>query len=919
MTPPRKSFALLTLALVAGLPVAASSPRSEPIVARTPPSRLSEAQAHVAFALAPRGLGSDHSAVLLRAATDARGETTARFQQRYRGVPVWGAQWVTNQDAKGQFLADHNGFQRVHGISVTPSLPASEALAVAHKAMKAKGAYAVTPQAELVVVPIEKNVIAANTHADGSLNARDVRRAITGHQLAYHVSLMVEDEQDGPAQQDFLIDAHTGEVIRQWNSLQTEKPVVGQGNSQYSGTVTLNTVQKDDGSYELVDTTRGALPHPITGQVGNFTYNLNAEWPEDNSDYGAAYLDADNAWGDGQQYNMRVRPHTTDANGQTVAVDAHFGLQMTWDMYKNVFGRNGIDDLGTSVYSRVHYGQNYGNAFWNPNCFCMTYGDGSRGGWGNPPMNALTEIDIVGHEMSHGVMAYSAGLQYYGESGGLNEAHSDMMGKMVEFYAKGGGQGATIPDSGAGWLLGWGVFPTGEPLRWFYKPSLDGISPDYWVPSLQYLDVHYSSGAANHMFYLLSVGAVADPDSPYGSRFLPAGMTGLGNQKAAQIWYQAVTRHMTPDTQYFGARKACIQAATDLFGELSPEYKAVQNAFGGINVGTISDGTPEDFIPPVAQGLSVQGSSGTLTFTAQATDNKGLASVDYFVDGSYVGSSTAPDFKMVFDSTTLTNDAHTLTAMVYDTNQNVVEAAPVSFTVSNAAFSGFRNGGFEWYWEGWETDPSLPDPAWLTGYAHSGAIAVGFGANWSNDLWRYTPYHGVLYQDMRLPADCDTLTLGYWALVLPPDSDTPAPTDGVAHDTLTVKFLDAQGNTLKTVGSYSNLDDTPDPWNPVWVYQSFDVADLKGQTVRLQVEGANDDQGYGTIFLVDDFTLSGSKTAQTNAADISGDGAVDGYDLALLMAAYDPTRTPSNPKADLNGDGVVDDKDLDLLLANFGK
>lgn len=93
MTPPRKSFALLTLALVAGLPVAASSPRSEPIVARTPPSRLSEAQAHVAFALAPRGLGSDHSAVLLRAATDARGETTARFQQRYRGVPVSSAIW----------------------------------------------------------------------------------------------------------------------------------------------------------------------------------------------------------------------------------------------------------------------------------------------------------------------------------------------------------------------------------------------------------------------------------------------------------------------------------------------------------------------------------------------------------------------------------------------------------------------------------------------------------------------------------------------------------------------------------------------------------------------------------------------------------------------------------------------------------
>jgi hypothetical protein len=243
----------------------------------------------------------------------------------------------------------------------------------------------------------------------------------------------------------------------------------------------------------------------------------------------------------------------------------------------------------------------------------------------------------------------------------------------------------------------------------------------------------------------------------------------------------------------------------------------------------------------------------------------------------------------------------------------------VTFTVHNTAFSGFRNGGFEWYWEGWSKDEALSEQPWLAGYMHSGGLAMGFGANWNNDLWAYTPYHGALTQDLKLPSDCDTLALSFWFLAVPPDSDTPQPEDGVAHDTLTVNFLDESGHTLKTLGSFSNLDNTPDPWNPVWVQKTLDLADLKGQQGTLRLEGVNDDQGYGTVFLVDDFALTGAVTIQTNVADLSGDAAVDGYDLALLMTAYAPTRTPSNPKADLNGDGVVDDKDLDLLLANFGK
>lgn len=861
--------------------------------------------------------------MLIRAHTDSLGWTGTRFHHYYRGVKVWGAQWLVHQDATGHFLDDEEkGFQRVADVSVEPTLKASEALALAQQSMKAKGAFAIPPSVELVLVPNVQRVIAARTYTDGSLNARDVRHRVTGHELAYHVSLLVANGLDGVAQRDYLIHAHSGRVIREWNSLQADSPAKGQGHSQYSGTVTLETVQKSAGTYDLVDTTRGTKPNPLTGVVGNATYNLDFQWLQGEDMAlvaGSIYNDADGQWGDGKNYDWQSS--STSANGETAAVDAHFGLQATWDTYKNVFHRDGIDDQGTSTFSRVHFGSQYANAFWLDACFCMSYGDGAQGGPWESPSNALTDLDITGHEVSHGVTSSSANLIYSDEMGGLNESSSDIMGKMVEFYTYGAGaKGDTIPDAGGKWTIGAAISPSGIPERWMNKPSYDGLSPDYWTPMVGSINVHYSSGPNNRMFYFLSVGASADAATDSYSRFLSQGMTGIGNQKAGQIWYRALTQYMTPETRFFDARKACIRAATDLYGELSPEYKAVQNAYAGINVGMTADGAKEDFARPVIQGMNVRGTTGTVSFTTQATDDRGLASVDYFVDGFFAGTSTDGDFQLPFDSSTLSNDAHVLTAIAYDTNQNVSDlSSPVTFTVHNATFDGIQNGGFEWGFEGWNVPSGMLDQPFLVKYPQSGTYSMLFGANTNKDYTAYLPFHSAIYQDLKLPSDCDTLALEYWFIATPPDVETPPPTDGVAHDALTVRFLDASGNTLKNVGSYSNLDDTPDPFNPVWVHKTFDVSDLKGQTVRLQVDGTNDDQGFGTGFLIDSFAIRGTATVQLSAADINANGVVDGYDMAVLMAAFDPARASSNSKADLNGDGLVDDKDLDLLLAAFGK
>jgi hypothetical protein len=185
------------------------------------------------------------------------------------------------------------------------------------------------------------------------------------------------------------------------------------------------------------------------------------------------------------------------------------------------------------------------------------------------------------------VTARTANLTYSGESGGLNESTSDIGGTMVEFYAR-GGSGSTIGNTGGNWTIGEQLAT--NPLRYMYKPSKDGSSPNGWTSTIGSLDVHYSSGPHNRMFYFLSQGASNVSTSDFYSTYLPAGMTGIGNDHAARIGYRALTVYETSSTNYAGARTAYLSAASDLYGATSADYAAVQNAFAAINVGTAAGG-----------------------------------------------------------------------------------------------------------------------------------------------------------------------------------------------------------------------------------------------------------------------------------------------------------------------------------------
>ncbi|MFE5796027.1 M4 family metallopeptidase [Streptomyces sp. NPDC056503] len=383
----------------------------------------------------------------------------------------------------------------------------------------------------------------ATARAAAGDSARKVIWAAGGKPVLAWETVVKGLQHDGtPSERHVVTDAATGKELHSYEAIET-----GVGNTQYSGQVTLGTAS----GFTLTDTARG----------GHKTYDLKGA----TSGTGTLFANSTDTWGNGLA-----------SNRETAAADAHYGAAVTWDFYKNELGRNGIRGDGVAAYSRVHYGNAYVNAFWSDSCFCMTYGDGA----GNA--KPLTSLDVAGHEMSHGLTASTAGLRYSKESGGLNEATSDILGTAVEFYAN------NSSDTGD-YLIGEkiDIRGNGTPLRHMDKPSKDGNSADYWSSSLGRLDVHYSSGPANHFFYLLAEGSGTKTlngvtyDSP---TYDNSTLAGIGRQKAYKIWYKALTAYMTSSTTYAGARTATLSAATDLYGANSAEYNAVNAAWKAVNV-----------------------------------------------------------------------------------------------------------------------------------------------------------------------------------------------------------------------------------------------------------------------------------------------------------------------------------------------
>lgn len=259
----------------------------------------------------------------------------------------------------------------------------------------------------------------------------------------------------------------------------------------------------------------------------------------------------------------------TSANARA-GVSAHWAVEHTYDYYVSKHGRNSFDNAGGRMISYIHFENNSSNAAWDGTRMTFGDGDGVR-------FQPFVSLDIVGHEFTHGVTQYTAGLIYANESGGLNESFSDIFGETIQ---------AHVNNAAPDWLLGAqiGAFRSMKNPNAFTDP--DTYLGGFWVPHANnpndnndYGGVHTNSGVQNFWFYLLSDGGSGVNDN--GDNFM---VTGIGIEQAAQIAYRNLTVYLTPRSGYFDARLASLRSAIDLFGENSPQLQSVNEAWFAVGV-----------------------------------------------------------------------------------------------------------------------------------------------------------------------------------------------------------------------------------------------------------------------------------------------------------------------------------------------
>ncbi len=270
---------------------------------------------------------------------------------------------------------------------------------------------------------------------------------------------------------------------------------------------------------------------------------------------GTIMRDADDQW------NLLTPPDASPS--QPAGVDAHYYANVVDDFYASVFGRDSIDDNGMQIISSVHVLRNYNNAFWNGEQ--MAYGDGD--GKVFRPLSG--GLDVVGHELTHGVTQYTSNLIYENESGALNESFSDMMGNTVEYFAQQGGLDPTVaPD----FFIGEDVYVPAdvEPgFRNMTDPQEDG-DPDHYAERYTGPDdgggVHSNSGIPNLAYYL-SVEGGANPGCGTSSSThrhqanCDENVAGLGLQTTRGIFYRGMTS-LPEHANFCDARNSTLAAVS---------------------------------------------------------------------------------------------------------------------------------------------------------------------------------------------------------------------------------------------------------------------------------------------------------------------------------------------------------------------
>ena len=469
---------------------------------------------------------------LTRQQTDDLSRTHLRFDQTYKGLPVWPAELIVHLDPNGHVDLLNGAFVPTpKKLDTVPVINEATAIEYARTALT-DGDKAEVSASELII------------YAPGDTPPR----------LAWKLELNISLT----SRWLVVIDAINGDELTAYNQV-AHQHVSGSGVDLFGIRRPLNVWQQD-GFFWMFDTSK-----PM------FDLNL------DPNERGAIWI-----------YDAQNQPPTSDpedippagvANSRSAtsgwlpdAVSASYNFSETYDYYMERHNRDSLDGEGTSIHAIVRLGRNFQNAFYIPGLNLMAFGDGDK---------YAGALDVIGHELTHGVISHSANLIYQNQPGALNEAFADIFGEMIEARATGS------PD----WIVGGDLR---RPFRNMANPAAFTFSPGRLYPTTmgEFVHiqednggVHINSSIINRAYYLLAVGLNG----------------AIGLRDAERIFYRALTVYLTRNSQFIDARLACIQAAEDIFGTNSTHAQKIAEAFDAVEIGDAPP-TPDPPDIPAVQG-----------------------------------------------------------------------------------------------------------------------------------------------------------------------------------------------------------------------------------------------------------------------------------------------------------------------------
>jgi Zn-dependent metalloprotease len=491
-----------------------------------------------------RIIDPDDELQLIRRQKDQLGRRHLRYSQNFRGLPVWPAELNVHLDDNGDVDLMNGAFVPTPRKLVTRPVIGSEDAVWRARSHVVGGDEGTTGEPSLII------------YAPGNRRSR----------LAWKIELKMSLSSNWLV----VIDALNGNVLTAYNQVNTTQ-TAGSGEDLFGANRDLNLWLEND-VYYMVDASKTM-------------YDPTSDPPAINTTRGAIIIsDMGNtdlpAQGGSFNY-LEVKSSNAHSGWLADAVSLAYCLSETHDYYVERHNRTSIDGEGSSALGFVRLGKNYENAFWTNEYRAMFFGDAKL---------YAGALDVVAHELTHGITSFTCKLVYRDQSGALNEAFSDIFGEMVEARTDGSTDwinGTLLRDNGRN-----AKDPSSVEIGKFgyYYPSKMSEFYGRNHPLLQQLvgqdngGVHINNTIITHAHYLLAEGL----DDAIGLR------------DAERIFYRAQTVHLVANSQFIDARLACITSAEEIFGQGSVQVQKVAEAFDAVEVFD-SEPTP---VPPPTQPVS---------------------------------------------------------------------------------------------------------------------------------------------------------------------------------------------------------------------------------------------------------------------------------------------------------------------------